>query len=52
MEQNNGKDRRCLKMFFVFVFPKLIVKYISTFIRFFITFFFGFDYFIRCICVN
>ena len=39
MEQNNGKDRRCLKMFFVFVFPKLIVKYISTFIRFFITFF-------------
>ena len=51
VEQNNGKDRRCLKMFFVFVFPKLIEKKISIFFRFFY-FYFLTDYFIRSICVN
>ena len=38
VEQSSGKDRRCLTMFFVFVFPKLIEKYISTFFSLFGTF--------------
>ena len=38
LEQSSGKDKRCLTMFFVFVFPKLIEKYISTFFSLFGTF--------------
>ena len=52
VEQSSGKDRRCLTMFFVFVFPKLIEKYISTFLVCLVLFLFCFVCFISIICVN
>ena len=41
-----------LAMFFVFVFPKLIEKYISTFLVCLVLFLFCFVCFISIICVN
>ena len=52
MEQSSGKDRRCLTMFFVFVFPKLIEKYISTFLACLVLYLFRFVCFISIICVS